>query len=300
MIKNLEKYLSHLAGRRNYSAHTVSAYGRDLREFIAFVADYRGEEDPSPGGLDRLELRAWLGWLSRRGLAKTTINRKMAAVKGFCSWLVGNGLADSDPSASLVSLKTEKRRPEYFTAEQARRLIETIDGRSLRDLTARAVLELLYSSGLRLSELVGLDISGYNRRRGVVRVMGKGSKERIVPVGRPAQQAITRYLDCRSREQGSFGPADPLFTGHSGKRIDRRQVQRLVAEACARAGDSRRAGPHSLRHSFATGMLEAGADLLSIAEMLGHSSLSTTQKYTHLTVDRLRQVHRQAHPRSGS
>ncbi|MBW7996859.1 MAG: tyrosine-type recombinase/integrase [Candidatus Glassbacteria bacterium] len=300
MKENLEKYLRHLAGRRNYSSHTVAAYGRDLREFIAFLEEYRAVRDPAPGSLDRLELRAWLGWLSRRKLAKTTINRKMASLKGFCSWLSGCELLQSDPASSLVSLKTEKRRPEYFTAEQARRLIESVDGRSLRDLTTRAVLELLYSSGLRLSELVGLNMSGYSSARGTVRVLGKGSRERLVPVGRKAQQAIERYLAARRREQGSYGPADPLFAGGNGKRIDRRQVQRLMAEACARAGDSRRVGPHALRHSFATGMLEAGADLLSIAEMLGHDSLSTTQKYTHLTVERLRQVHRQAHPRSGS
>jgi site-specific recombinase XerD len=300
MLSNLEKYLRHLAGRRNYSQHTVAAYGRDLREFIAFLEDYRCAGDPAPGSIDKLELRAWLGWLSRRRLAKTSINRKMAALKGFCRWLTGQGLLDADPSAALISLKTEKRRPEYFTAEQARNLIEAIDGRSLRDTQARAILELLYSSGLRLSELVDLKISGYSSRRGVVRVLGKGDKERIVPVGSKAREAIARYLEVRRREQGAYSSVDPLFTGRNGKKIDRRQVQRLVAEACLRAGDSRRVGPHALRHSFATGMLEAGADLLSIAEMLGHSSLSTTQKYTHLTVDRLRQVHSQAHPRSGS
>ncbi len=300
MQENLEKYLRHLAGRRNYSAHTVAAYGRDLREFIAFLEDYRSEKNPAPGGLDKLEVRAWLGWLARKRLAKTTINRKMASLKGFCRWLTGSGAMQSDPTSALVSLKTEKRRPEYFTAEQANRLIESIDGGSLRDHTTRAVLELLYSSGIRLSELVGLKMAGYNASRGIVRVMGKGGKERLVPVGRKAGEAIARYLQTRKREQGDFAAADPLFIGKNGKKINRRQVQRLVGEACARAGDSRRVGPHALRHSFATGMLEAGADLLSIAEMLGHASLSTTQKYTHLTVDRLRQVHRQAHPRSGS
>lgn len=300
MKQYLAKYLRHLAGRRNYSEHTVAAYGRDLREFITFLEEYRGSGDPRPEDFGKLELRAWLGWLARRRLAKTTINRKLAALKGFCRWMVGNNLLEADPSASLVSLKTEKRRPEYFTAEQARQLIEAIDGRSLRDVTARAILELLYSSGLRLSELVELKVSGYNRQRAVVRVLGKGGKERLVPVGGKAADAIARYLLVRRREQGDFSSGDPLFTGKNGKAINRRQVQRLVAEACVRSGDSRRVGPHALRHSFATGMLEAGADLLSIAEMLGHASLSTTQKYTHLTVDRLREVHRQAHPRSGS
>lgn len=300
MKANLEKYLRHLAGRRNYSVHTVAAYGRDMREFIAFLEGYRSVKNPLPASLDKLDVRAWLGWLARKRLAKTTINRKMASLKGFCRWLTGSGAMQADPTSALVSLKTEKRRPEYFTARQAQRLIESIDGGSLRERTTRAVLELLYSSGLRLSELVGLNVAGYNATRGIVRVMGKGGKERLVPVGGRARQAISKYLSIRRREQGDFTPADPLFTGKNGKRIDHRQVQRLLGEACARAGDSRKVGPHALRHSFATGMLEAGADLLSIAEMLGHASLSTTQKYTHLTVDRLREVHRQAHPRSGS
>ena len=300
MKKNLEKYLRHLAGRRNYSSHTVAAYGRDLREFISFLEDYRSAKEPVPSSLDKLEVRAWLGWLARKRLEKTTINRKMASLKGFCRWLTGSGAMQADPTSALVSLKTEKRRPEYFTADQAKRLIESIDGTTLRDRTARAILELLYSSGLRLSELVELKVAGYQAGRGVVKVMGKGGKDRLVPVGDAASLAITDYLATRWQEQGDYTPADPLFTGKNGKKIDKRQVQRLVGEACARAGDSRRVGPHALRHSFATGMLEAGADLLSIAEMLGHSSLSTTQKYTHLTVDHLRQVHRQAHPRSGS
>ena len=298
--EQIAEYLKHLALRRKYSPHTVAAYARDLAEFLAFLREYLGTDRVSDKRLDRLEIRGYLAWLAREERAKTTINRKLAAVKGFSAFLVREGRLKADPTGSLVSLKTERRHPEYFTREQADRLIESVEGSNLRELCSRAMIELFYSSGLRLSELTGLDCQNYNSSRLQVRVFGKGSKERLVPVGRKAAEAIAAYLAGR---ENKFGPArggDPLFVGRNGKRILKRQVQRLLTEALRRAGDSRSLGPHALRHSFATHMLEAGADLLSIAEMLGHASLSTTQKYTHLTIERLKQVHRQAHPRSGS
>lgn len=300
MQEKIAEFLRHLAGRRNYSPHTVAAYRRDLVEFLAFMRRHRGLENPEMRGVDRLDVRAWLAWLARQGRARSTINRKLAALKGFSAWLVRSGELPVSPASPVVSLKTEKRRPEYFTAVQAARLLEKIEGGSLRGLTARAMLELFYSSGLRLSELVGLNVGDFDRTRSVVRVLGKGNKERVVPVGRPARQAIEACLEQRRRQFGAWSRRDPLFVGQKGRRILPRQVQRLVVEACRRAGDSRTLGPHALRHSFATAMLEAGADLLSISEMLGHASLSTTQKYTHLTTERLKEVHRQAHPRSGS
>ncbi len=300
MQTKIKEFLRHLSLRRNYSQHTVAAYGRDLAEFCAFLADYRGEERADIRRLDRLDVRSYLAWLAKKNRAKTTINRKLAAVKGFTAYLLRNGELEADPAGSVVSLKTERRHPEYFTREQAVKLLEAVDGSTYRDLCMKAVLELFYSSGLRLSELTGLNLADYDPARRQVLVLGKGSKERIVPVGRVAAEAISRYLDERKRKFGAYCPGDPLFVSSKGKRILQRQVQRFVLEACRRAGDSRMMGPHALRHSFATHMLEAGADLLSIAEMLGHTSLSTTQKYTHLTVDRLKKVYRQAHPRSGS
>ena len=300
MEEQIAEYLRHLALRRKYSPHTVAAYGRDLAEFLAFLRDYRGTARVSEKRLDRLEIRGYLAWLARRDRAKTTINRKLAAVKGFSAFLVRAGRLKADPAGSIVSLKTERRHPEYFTREQADKLIESVEGGNLRELCSRAMLELFYSSGLRLSELTGLNCQDYNPSRLQARVFGKGSKERLVPVGRKAAEAIGAYLAERRIKAGPAGGGDPLFVGRNGKRILQRQVQRLLTEALRMAGDSRTLGPHALRHSFATHMLEAGADLLSIAEMLGHASLSTTQKYTHLTIERLKQVHRQAHPRSGS
>jgi len=300
MRAKIREFLRHLSLRRNYSRHTVAAYGRDLAEFRAFLAGYRGKARVDLRRLERLEVRSYLAWLARKNLAKTTINRKLAAVKGFTAYLLRTGELEADPAGSIVYLKTERRHPEYFTREQTERLLDTDEGRTFRELCLKAVLELLYSSGVRLSELTGLDLGDYDPVRGQVRVLGKGSKERIVPLGRVAAGAISRYLEERRRKFGEYRPDDPLFVGARGRRILPRQVQRFVLEACRRAGDSRMMGPHTLRHSFATHMLEAGADLLSIAEMLGHESLSTTQKYTHLTVDRLKKVYRQAHPRSGS
>lgn len=299
MKEKIAEYIRQLGLRRKYSAHTVGAYGRDLAEFCAFVAEYTGLEDPDPRSADRLVLRAWLARLARGGRTRTTINRKLAAVKGFMAWLLRTGETGVNPAAAVGSLKTARHQPEYLSERQAATLMDVFGDGSLRSLCARAMLELFYSSGLRLSELVGLDVGCLDTTRRTVRVLGKGGKERIVPVGRPAIEAVETYLAERSGREGKLKPSDPLFLAPRGKRMNGRHVHRLVREACARAGDSRALGPHALRHSFATHLLDRGADLVSIAEMLGHSSLSTTQKYTHLTVERLKKAYRQAHPRSG-
>lgn len=299
MLEAIKDYLRHLALRRKYSPHTVAAYGRDLREFEDFIRDYQGEDRVCLDSIDRLTVRSWLAWLSRSGRAKTTINRKLAAVKSFLAFLHRQGFIESNPGVSIRSLKTERRLPQYLSSEQAAALMASFGRKDLRGVCATAMIELFYSSGLRLSELVELNISSYDPARRMVRVMGKGSKERLVPVGSVAAEAIGDYLEERKRLFGAPEPADALFVGRSGKRIDRRQVQRLVAEACLRAGISRGSSPHTLRHSFATHLLDRGAELMAIREMLGHESLSTTQKYTHVSVERLKETYRQAHPRSG-
>lgn len=299
MLEEIKEYLRHLALRRNYSPHTVAAYGRDLREFESFIKDYQSEDRVRLDSIDRLTVRSWLAWLSRSGRAKTTINRKLAAVKSFLAFLHRQGFIESNPGVSIRSLKTERRLPRYLSNEQAAALMESFGRKDLREACATAMIELFYSSGLRLSELVELNKSSYDPARRMVRVMGKGSKERLVPVGSVAAEAIEDYLKERKRLFGTPEPGDALFVGRSGKRIDRRQVQRLVAEACRRAGISRGSSPHTLRHSFATHLLDRGAELVAIREMLGHESLSTTQKYTHVSVERLKKTYRQAHPRSG-
>ena len=299
MLEEIRQYLRHLSLRRYYSPHTVEAYGRDLAEFGGFVKDYLGTDRVSLDSIDRLTVRSWLARLARSGLAKTTINRKLAAVKGFLAFLHRQGCIEHNPGISIRSLKTEHRLPNYLSAEQAAAVMEAFEPGDLRGACATAMIELFYSSGLRLSELVGLNISAYDTARRMVRVMGKGSKERLVPVGSAAAAAIEIFLKRRKRLFGAPQPGDALFVGRSGKRIDRRQVQRLVAEACRRAGVSRGLSPHALRHSFATHLLDRGAELVAIREMLGHESLSTTQKYTHVSVERLKETYRQAHPRSG-
>ncbi|MFC1537221.1 tyrosine recombinase XerC [Gemmatimonadota bacterium] len=299
MKEQIKEYLRHLSLRRNYSSHTTAAYRRDLTEFEEFVNSYQGTGNASLESVDRLTLRSWLAGLSRSGRAKTTINRKLAAVKGFLAFLHREGRIDSNPAVSVRSVKTERRLPKYLSAEQAVTLMESFGSDDLRGACATAMIELFYSSGLRLSELVSLDNGSYDPVRRVVRVMGKGSKERVVPVGSVAVSAIGQYLERRNRLFGASGHEDAFFVGRSGRRIDRRQVQRLVAEGCRRAGISRGSSPHILRHSFATHLLDRGAELLAIREMLGHESLTTTQKYTHVSVERLKETYRQAHPRSG-
>ncbi|MEA2063175.1 MAG: tyrosine recombinase [Gemmatimonadota bacterium] len=299
MQENVLEYLRHLALRRNYSPNTVDAYGRDLEEFRIFLKDYLSVQAVDPGSIDRLAVRSYLAWLSRSSRAPSTINRKLAAVKGFLGFLRLNGSIDSNPAVSVRSLKTERRLPKYLTAGQAGALMESFGSGDLRGACAAAMLELFYSSGLRLSELVSLDLCSYDPARSLVRVMGKGSKERMVPVGTAAASVIAEYLKTRRELFGEPAPGDALFVGRRGRRIGRRQVQRLVSEACARAGLPAGISPHALRHSFATHLLDRGAELVAIREMLGHESLSTTQKYTHVSVERLKKTYRQAHPRSG-
>ncbi|MBN2287865.1 MAG: tyrosine recombinase XerC [Candidatus Glassbacteria bacterium] len=299
MQEMIKEYLRHLSLRRRYSPHTVAAYGRDLAEFEGFIREYGGGGPAQPGSIDRLTVRSWLAWLSRSGRARSTINRKLAAVKSFLAFLHREGRVESNPGVSVRSLRTQRRLPRYLSAEQAEALMESFGREDLRGACAAAMIELFYSSGLRLSELVGLNVSSYDTARRMVRVMGKGSKERLVPVGSAAAAAIAAYLDRRESSFGAPGREDALFVGRSGRRIDRRQVQRLVAEGCRRAGISRGTSPHALRHSFATHLLDRGAELLAIREMLGHASLDTTQKYTHVSVERLKETYRQAHPRSG-
>lgn len=236
MEEKIIEYVRHLSLRRKYSAHTVEAYRHDLAEFCAFVADYTGQEHPAPASVDRLVIRAWLARLARAGRARTTINRKLAAVKGFLSWLLRTGAVEKNSSAAVGSLKTSRHHPEYLTEPQAGKLLEVFGDGGLRSLCARAMLELFYSSGLRLSELVGLNAGQLDFSRSTVRVLGKGDKERIVPVGSMALQAVEAYLAERQKLQGKIGPGDPLFLAPRGGRMNGRHVQRLVGEACAGSG----------------------------------------------------------------
>lgn len=287
MEKYIEKFIRYLEIEKNYSAHTVINYRHDLREFGKFLA---GTE---PQNVDYLALRKYLAVLKEKGLGSRSINRRLSSLRSFFRFLTREGYIKVNPTLMLSSPRLDKHLPSFMTEEEVRRLIEaafTKEGKEERSLRDRAILETFYSSGLRISELVELDLEDIDFISGIVKVMGKGKKERIVPIGEAALAAIRKYLDKRKKE------APILFLNKNGKRIGSRGVRGVVHKYILAAGIKQGVSPHTLRHSFATHLLNRGADLRTVQELLGHVNLSTTQIYTHLTTDKLKSVYDKAHP----
>jgi integrase/recombinase XerC len=295
----LAAYEHHLTAERDLSAHSVRAYLTDV-ESLASHAGRLGIGDPAD--LSIRVLRSWLAHLKTMGKARTTLARRSTAARVFTTWLARTGRSTGDAGALLVNPASHRELPVALSQTEVRALLDATteslvdDGaRGLRDL---AVLELLYATGIRVGELVGLDVDDLDRERRVVRVFGKGRKERSVPYGLPASDAIELYLE-RGRPQlrvDSSGAA--IFLGSRGGRIDQRAVRRIVHERIAAVEGAPDLGPHGLRHTAATHLLEGGADLRSVQEILGHASLGTTQIYTHVSNERLRRAFTQAHPRA--
>ena len=295
-------FLEFLATQRNASPHTIAAYRNDLTRFTAFVRQERGE-DCDASTVDHLLLRLYLARLNgaselrQNCYAKSSIGRKLAAIRAFFAWLVRTGQLEINPAELIATPKREQRLPFHLNIDQMVALVEAPPQQAgdepCKDRDT-AILELLYSSGLRVSELTNLMIGDVDYAAGMVRVLGKGSKERIVPVGTAALAALERYL----AERGYPDDKSPLFLGSRGGRINRRAVAELVKRWSKTIATFKSVSPHTLRHTFATHLLEAGADLRSIQELLGHASLSTTQKYTHVGIDRLLEVYDKAHPRA--
>lgn len=293
-----ERFLHHLEVERNCAPLTVAAYRNDLMQFCQYVSN-EGAEHP----LERKRLRAYLSDLARKGLAATSVNRKLSSMRSFCRYLTREGVLTANPTTSLPYLKTEKLLPEWLDVETVLRAIQLPDT-SPTGRRDRAILELFYSAGLRLRELTALDINDVNLREGVARVRGKGRKDRIVPLGIAAAERIDCYLRVRTEvvtpsKQGTVEiDSQALFVGRRGKRISPRVVARRVAHYLSQVAEAGKTHPHVLRHTFATHLLDAGADLLAVKELLGHSSLSTTQLYTHVTAERLKRIYKLAHPRA--
>jgi integrase/recombinase XerC len=293
-----------LALNRNASAHTVDAYRSDVEQYLASVARLRGRpaEQLTPEDLDLVSVRTFLGELHKRGQARASAARKLSAVRAFGRYLRREHVTDSEPAALAASPKREQKMPAHLSVEEMKRLLEMPDASVPLGRRDRAILELFYASGLRLSELVGLDLEDVNLSARMVRVMGKGRKERLVPFNTSARQAIAAWLTDRAllSSAGRAATSEPLFLNARGSRLTGRSVQRLVARYMS--GCSTRFGisPHALRHSFATHLLQYGADLRAIQELLGHVQLSTTQRYTHVNMAQLQEVYRHAHPRAKS
>lgn len=289
----IERFHQYLAVERNVSRHTCAAYLRDLVEFRGFLAGHGGDDAAALARVDHLLLRRYLAELHKRN-QRTSIARKLSSLRTFFRYLVREGGVPSNPAEGVATPKRGRYLPKTLSVDEATALMERGHGSTVLALRDRAILELLYSSGLRISELTGLNVEGLDLRENLVRVLGKGQKERIVPVGRKAREALTAYLEAR----GSAGDAAPLFINRRGGRLTPRSIQRHLKVYLIKAGVLKDISPHALRHSFATHLLDGGADLRAIQELLGHVSLSTTQRYTQVSVDQLMSVYDKAHPRS--
>jgi integrase/recombinase XerC len=296
----LGEYAEHLALERGRSAHTQRAYLGDLRALFEFL------EQRSPGagltGLSLPVLRSWLGAQATAGVARTTLARRTSAVKTFTAWAIRRGLLDTDPAVRLQTAKAHRTLPAVLRSDQALDAMDAAksgaaegDPMALRD---RLIVELLYATGIRVSELCGLDIDDVDAERRLLRVLGKGDKQRTTPFGVPAAEALAAWLTDGRPALATTQSGPALLLGARGRRIDSRQARTVVHQTVSAVDGAPDMGPHGLRHSAATHLLEGGADLRVVQELLGHSSLATTQLYTHVTVARLRAVHDQAHPRA--
>jgi len=286
----IEQFSSYLESERNVSEHTLAAYRSDLMQFSAFLAE---EGEPAPEEIDHLTIRRYLAVL-HRGHAKSSIGRKLSAIRALFRYLMREGRLKKNPAELVATPKKEKRLPFHLNIDQVTSLVSAPQGESGLPLRDRVVLETLYSCGIRVSELVGLKVGDVDLQGGLARVLGKGGKERIVPVGSYARGAIKAYL----AERGDPPLEAPLILNARGSRLTRRSVARIVDRHMLFIAAMRKASPHTLRHTFATHLLEGGADLRAIQELLGHASLSTTQKYTHVSIDRLMEVYDKAHPKA--
>ncbi len=297
-----EEYLTYLRAVRNLSPHTLESYGKDLEKYEAFLA----ERGVSAEAASLADARGFVGWLSREGLSPRSVNRIVSGVRGWYRYMERRGRIGANPFAEIRSLRTEKRLPSFLFEEEMARLIELPSQTacagedSFWKLRDRAVLETLYSTGCRISELVSLDIGDVDLKNSSARVMGKGSKERNVFLGATAVTALRQYMSCRAlhaaKPGASADAARALFINQRGGRITDRGVRFILGEYLARANLGKRVTPHTFRHSFATHLLDRGADIRAVQELLGHASLSTTQVYTHVGLERLKKVYRRAHP----
>lgn len=305
MLAHIQCYIDSLAAEKGYSAHTLRAYRKDLEELTAYVAGEPEAPVDSTSRLakirieqiDALQIRGYLGYLHGRN-RKTTIARKLASIRSFFRYLHKMGVVDNNPVEAIRTPKHNKPIPVYLSVDDAFRLLDTITPLGVLGLRNRAILETLYSGGVRVSELAGMNTEDVDPRTRLIRVLGKGNKERMVPIGEKAIDAITVYRDALANEsQGDDLLDDALFLNNNYGRLSTRSIARIVNKFARACGLGTPVSPHAMRHSFATHLLDAGADLRAVQELLGHRSLSTTQRYTHVSIDRLMAAYDKAHPR---
>jgi len=285
-----DQFLLYLQGEKNASPHTVKNYGVDLAEFIIVTGEKTARE------VDYIAIRKFLAHLKEKGYSKSTISRKLACLRSFFKFLTRENVVANNPAVGIATPKREKKLPSFLEVQEIENILDAAAGASLSSKRDRALLETLYSSGIRVSELVGLNVEDTDVLGGVLRIRGKGKKERMVPIGRKAQEAIREYMEKRGNDYGKDGGA--LFLNKNSTRLTDRSVRRILIKYVRKASLHKDVSPHTLRHSFATHLLDRGADLRSVQELLGHESLSTTQIYTHVTTKRLKEVYEKVHPRA--
>jgi integrase/recombinase XerD len=289
------EFLNYLSVERGLARNTLSAYARDLEAYVRHLDERQGVK--SPDAVTREKITAYMYHQKKTGLSATSICRSLAAIRMFHRFLVRENFAKEDPTDLVETPKTWKRIPDVLSQKEVDAMIEATAGRDWQSVRDRAIMELFYASGIRVSELADLRTDGVNREMGFLRCIGKGSKERIIPVGKKACEAVARYIEGSRRKILKGRTAETLFVSRLGKRISRQSVWKVIKFYARKAGIKKTIKPHTMRHTFATHLLEHGADLRSVQEMLGHADISTTQIYTHVDKERLRTIHKQFHPR---
>uniref|UniRef100_A0A7C6EBX7 Tyrosine recombinase XerC n=1 Tax=candidate division WOR-3 bacterium TaxID=2052148 RepID=A0A7C6EBX7_UNCW3 len=290
--REFERFLRYLSREKIFSPHTIRSYRIDLEQFFDFVADRLGNKPLK--AIRREDIRDFLGFVMRYGYDRRSAARKLSTLKSFFKFLVAEKMLATNPARDVKTPRIEKKLPGFLTQYQVQKALQIVGDDEIA-LRNRAILETLYGAGLRAQELVGLDIDSIDFDSEIIKVKGKGNKERIVPLGSYAKKAIQDYLSVRKNKEN---PA--VFLSKQGKRLVTRSIQNIVKQQLSKVSEVTGTNPHILRHSFATHLLERGADLRAVQELLGHSSLSTTQIYTHLSVERLKKIYDLAHPRSGA
>jgi tyrosine recombinase XerC len=289
MRRFLDKFINYLKVEKNASIHTIKNYTIDLDAFASFF------HDRDISAIDHLALRRYLAEMRSKNYSKRTVARKLASIRSFFRFLFREGHIKSNPATAVSSPKLDKKLPKFLDVNKVAKVITKPDTATYPGLRDRAILETLYSTGIRVSELVGLDLDSVDFIGGVIKVFGKGAKERVVPIGDEALNAIRKYNDKKPKKDSS---KDAVFLNNRGGRLTDRSVRRVLDKYIVQCAIEEKISPHSLRHSFATHLLDRGADLRSVQELLGHMNLSTTQVYTHVTMDRLKSVYDKAHPRA--
>ena len=292
----IDEYLSEMGGLRQASRHTLRAYMSDLRQFAEFVAGSQRKFDPA--AVDHVTIRAFLANLNSQGVGHRSASRKLSVLKSFYRWLARRGAIPDDRVLAVRSPKVSRAIPKFLSIPEIEALLNAPDREEESGARDAAILELMYSTGMRVGELASLKVGQPDLQARLVVVEGKGRKERMLPLGSHAVEAIRNYLVFRRRRRGVLNEMGPLFVNRFSGRLTERSVARMIEKHVASAGIGRRISPHALRHSFATHLLDRGADLRAVQELLGHASLSTTQVYTHITPERLRQAYEKSHPRA--